>query len=108
MSGKKAEAKTGWAALIKSYRASARFTDLKYRTRADYERILLYIEAKIGGRDVRHLTRRDVIAARDANLHRTRFANYIPQVLSVLCEHAIDIGVVSRNWWKFDGGVISG
>lgn len=97
MSGKRAEARTGWTALIKSYRASARFLDLKPRTRADYGRVLDYIEAKIGGRDVRHMTRRDVIAARDANLHRTRFANYIPQVLSVLIEHAIDLGWRSDN-----------
>lgn len=97
MSGKRAEAKTGWAALIKNFRASSRFVGLKPRTRNDYERVMEYLEAKIGGRDVRHLTRRDVIAARDANLHRTRFANYIPQVLSVLCEHSIDIGWRSDN-----------
>jgi len=97
MSGKRAEAKTGWAALIKSFRASSRFIDLKYRTRADYERVMEYIEGKIGTRDVKLLTRKDVIAARDANLHRTRFANYIPQVLSVLCEHAIDNGWRSDN-----------
>lgn len=97
MSGKKAEARTGWKALITSYRKSDRFTGLKSRTRADYDRILEYIGDKIGGRDVRLLTRKDVIAARDANLHRTRFANYIPQVMSVLCEHAIDIGWRSDN-----------
>lgn len=97
MSGKRAEAKTGWAALIKSFRAASRFTGLKYRTRVDYERVMEYLEGKIGTRDVRQMTRKDVIAARDANLHRTRFANYIPQVLSVLCEHAIDIGWRSDN-----------
>lgn len=97
MSGKRAEARTGWKALITSYRKSDRFTGLKSRTRADYDRILEYIADKIGGRDVRLLTRKDVIAARDANLHRTRFANYISQVLSVLCEHAIDIGWRSDN-----------
>jgi integrase len=97
MSGKRAEARTGWKALIANYRKSDRFTGLKQRTRGDYDRILEFIQAKIGGHDVRHLTRKDVIAARDANLHRTRFANYIPQVLSVLCEHAIDIGWRSDN-----------
>jgi integrase len=97
MSGKRTEARTGWKALIASYRKSDRFTGLKQRTRADYDRILDYIADKIGGRDVRLLTRKDVIAARDANLHRTRFANYVRQVLSVLCEHAIDIGWRSDN-----------
>ena len=96
MTGKTAAAKTGWTALIASYRRADRFTSLKARTRADYDRVLDFLQDKIGGRDVRLLTRKDVIAARDANLHRTRFANYIPQVLSVLCEHAIDIG------WRAD------
>lgn len=92
MTGKRAEAKTGWAALIASYRRSTRWSGLKSRTRADYEKVMEYLEEKIGTRDVRLLTRKDVIAAQSKNLHRVRFANYIPQVMSVLCEHAIDIG----------------
>ncbi|WP_089257873.1 tyrosine recombinase XerC [Cereibacter sphaeroides] len=97
MSGKANASKTGWRALIESYRRSDRWTGLKSRTRADYEKVLLYIEEKIGGKDVRLLTRKDVIAARDKNADRIRFANYIPQVMSVLCEHAIDIGWRSDN-----------
>jgi integrase len=46
---------------------------------------------------VRRLTRRDVIKAMEANADRVRFANYIPAVLSVLLEHAIDIGWTSGN-----------
>jgi hypothetical protein len=33
----------------------------------------------------------------EANAHRTRFANYIQQVLSVLFEHAIDLGWLDHN-----------
>lgn len=33
----------------------------------------------------------------EANAHRTRFANYIQQVLSVLYEHAIDLGWTGHN-----------
>lgn len=92
LSGKRAEAKTSWKALIASYRRSDRWTKLKPRTRADYEDVFAYVEEKMGGRDVSRLIRKDVIAAQGANHHRVRFANYVPQVLSVLCEHAIDIG----------------
>lgn len=91
LTGRRAAARTSFKALIASYRQSDRWTGLKPRTRADYEKVLLYIEDKLGTRDATRLIRRDVIAARDANRHRTRFANYLPQVLSVLMEHAIDL-----------------
>lgn len=95
--GKREESKTGWKPLIDSYRRSDRWTSLKSRTRTDYERILTYLVEKIGNRDVTRLTRKDVIAAMDANRHRVRFANYIPKVMSILCEHAIDLGWISDN-----------
>ena len=47
--------------------------------------------------NVEALTRADVIGAQKANAHRTRFANYIPQMLVVLCEHAIDLGWIKNN-----------
>jgi hypothetical protein len=97
LTGRRAEAKTSFKALIASYRHSDRWMGLKPRTRADYEKVLLYIEEKIGTRDATRLIRKDVIAAQDANRHRIRFANYIPQVLSVLCEHAIDLGWMKEN-----------
>ena len=96
LSGRRAEAKTSWNALIDSYMRSDRWTNLKPRTRGDYERVLRYLQEKIGSRDVGRLIRKDVIAAQDANRDRTRFANYVAQVMSVLCEHAIDIG------WRAD------
>lgn len=97
LTGKRAQAKTSWSALIADYRASDRWSGLKPRTRSDYEKVLIYLAEKIGSRDVMALTRADVIAAQKANAHRTRFANYIPQVMVVLCEHAIDIGWLKQN-----------
>ena len=88
---------TTWSALIASYRRSDRWTRLKNRTRADYEKVLLYIEEKNGPKDCTRLIRKDVIAAMEKNRHRNRFANYIPQVMSVLCEHAIDLGWMKAN-----------
>ncbi len=95
--GKRLAAKTSWKALIADYQTSDRWTDLKPRTRQDYQKILDYITKTNGTRDVRSLTRADVIAAQRANLHRTRFANYIPQMMVVLCEHAIDLGWIKEN-----------
>ena len=95
--GKRTESKTAWKPLIQSYRRSDRWAGLKPRTRTDYERVLVYLTEKIGYRDVTRLTRKDVIAAMEANRHRVRFANYIPQVMSILCEHAIDLGWRSDN-----------
>lgn len=92
LTGKRTEARTGWTALIASYMQSDRWAGLKPRTRSDYERVLTYLDKTIGRRDVALLTRKDVIAAMEANRHRVRFANYIPQVMSILCEHAVDIG----------------
>lgn len=97
MGGKRASAKTSWSALIDSYRRSERWSGLKPRTRADYERVLHYIVEKIGRKDVTRLARKDVISAMEANRDRVRFANYIPQVMSILCEHAIDLGWRSDN-----------
>ncbi|WP_260088016.1 hypothetical protein [Phaeobacter inhibens] len=92
LTGKRMQAKTSWKALISDYRKSGRWSRLKPRSREDYEKVFEYLEGKIGDRDVRSLTRQDVIKAQRANSHRVRFANYIQQVLRVLCEHAIDIG----------------
>lgn len=97
LNGKRAKAKTSWTALMADYRKSDRWLDLKPRTRSDYDRVMDYLRDKIGARDVKALTRADVIAAQRANSHRTRFANYIPQMLVVLCEHAIDLGWIKSN-----------
>ncbi|TJZ91121.1 integrase [Paracoccus gahaiensis] len=97
MTGKRMQAKTSWKALMDDYRTSDRWISLKPRTRSDYDRVMDYLREKIGDRDVKALTRSDVIAAQKANSHRTRFVNYIPQMLVILCEHAIDLGWISTN-----------
>lgn len=97
LTGKRLESKTSWNALIADYRTSDRWSCLMPRTRADYDKVMYYLGDKIGTRPVRALTRADVIAAQKANSHRTRFANYIPQLLVILCEHAIDLGWLTQN-----------
>ena len=78
-------------ALVADYRRSERFTRLALRTRRDYERVMDYLVERAGDRAVAAWRRSDVIAAQRANAHRVRFANYLPPVLSVLFEHAIDL-----------------
>lgn len=85
-----------WAALIAAYKRSPDFVDLQPRTRADYEKVLLYIADKWGELDPRKAQRKDVIRMRDANAGRVRFANYCIQVVSVLARHMIDAG------WRAD------
>lgn len=97
MTGKRAQNRTSWNALIEDYRRSDRWSRLSSRTRRDYEKVMIYIAEKMGPIDVKHLKRSHVIAAQRANSHRTRFANYIAQILVVLCEHAIDIGWIAQN-----------
>lgn len=97
LTGKRFDAKTSWAALMDNYRTSDRWNSLKPRTRRDYDKVMDYLREKIGTRDVKALKRSDVISAQKANAHRTRFANYIPQMLIVLCEHAIDLGWIEHN-----------
>jgi integrase len=97
LTGKAYAARRSWKVLIASYRRSDRWTNLKPKTRAFYEPVLEYVTEKNGEKDMTRLQRKDVIAAMQANLHRMRFANSIPSVLSVLCEHAMDIGWIKEN-----------
>lgn len=80
--------------LVTDYRRSERWIGLKPRTRQDYEKVMGCLLEKIGSRDVKDLTRSDVIAAKRANAHLTRFENCIPQMLVEVCEHAIDRGAM--------------
>jgi len=77
-------------ALIASYKRSDRFTKRAPRTRRDYDKVLAFVEDRLGGQDVGKVRRHHVVAWRDQNTGR--FADYLVQVLRVLFEHAIDKG----------------
>lgn len=83
-------------ALVAAYKRSDRFRRLAPRSREDYDKVLAWIEEKMGALPVDGLRRHDVIAAQTAKAEKVRFANYIVQVLRVLMEHAIDLG------WRAD------
>jgi integrase len=92
--GPRVVGKRNVSALIESYRRTVAFGEKAVRTRQDYDKVLA---EKIGGRDVSVITRPSIIAAMEANRHRARFANYIAQMASILCEHAVDLGWMRQN-----------
>lgn len=77
--------------LIESYKQSPKWDRLAPRTKSDYSKILEYLSDTIGKKNPTKMRRSSVIAAQLANRHRARFANYIPHMLSILFEHAIDL-----------------
>lgn len=89
--------KTTIDALIDSYMLSTRWERLAPRTQRDYRRVLDHISGAAGRHDVSVITRPAVIEARDNNRQRVRFANYLVQIYSILCEHAIDVGWMRDN-----------
>jgi integrase len=84
-------------ALIASYRRTPGFARLKPRTVADYDKVLAFIEDRLGAQDPAKVQRRHVIAWRDQNAGAVRFANYLVQILRVLFEHSIDLGQRTDN-----------
>lgn len=83
--------------LTTSYIRSNRYRKLAPRTAQDYDKVLAWVNDKLGPLPVAAIQRKDVIRSRDANESTTRFANYIVQVVRVLLEHSIDIGWRSDN-----------
>jgi integrase len=84
-------------ALVASYRRTSSFAAKADRTRQDYDKVLAYLVEKIGGRDVSVITRPAILEAMERNRHRARFANYIAQIASIICEHAVDLGWLRQN-----------
>ena len=100
MTGKRAEAKRSWAALIDIHRHSDKWASLSLRYRQDLEPVFAYLIDKIGKADVSRLTQPDIYDAMEGNRHRIRFANYIPTAVSMLSKLAI------RKRWRLDNPAI--
>ena len=82
--------------LIGSYRKSARYRQLSDRSKKDYLDVMDLIGEWLGEMDASRYPRPEVIRMRDENVYRPRRANYCVQVMSILMEHAIDLG------WRHD------
>lgn len=92
-SGKPQKVKQSWAAAFRILRESDRWAEKSIRYRRDLDRVLDYLEAKIGGKAVARLTQADIYDAMDANKHRVRFANYIPVAISMAAKE-----IIRRRW----------
>ena len=90
-------AKNNFAKLIELYEAGHHFQSLAPRTKKDYRKVMEYLREVVGDDDPARMIRRDVIEAQMANLHRKRFANEIPAMLSRLFEFAINLGWLTGN-----------
>lgn len=99
-SGKRAEAKRSWSALILHFRQSDKWAGFSPRYRRDLEPVFEYFEEKIGKQDVSRLSQPDIYDAMERNSHRVRFANYIPTGISMLSKLAI------RKRWRLDNPAI--
>ncbi len=86
-----------FTALIKSYRKSPRYRNLKPRTGLDYDKHLDFFASIMGDRSPAQMQRKDVIRLRDSNADKAYFANYSLRVLRVLMEHCVDLGWRDNN-----------
>ncbi len=77
--------------LIESYKQSPKWARLAPRTKSDYSKVLEYLSETIGDKNPTKMRRSSVNEAQMANRHRAGFANYIPHMLSIPFEHAIDL-----------------
>ncbi|QFT59187.1 site-specific tyrosine recombinase XerC [Sulfitobacter sp. THAF37] len=90
-------ASRSFKALIRSYRKSPRYRNLKPRTGLDYDKHLDFFISIMGDRNPAKLQRKDVIRLRDSNAEKAYFANYSLRVLRVLMEHCVDLGWRESN-----------
>jgi len=83
--------------LIALYRTSKRWAKMKANTRKSYERSMEYLEGAAGNIDPATLKRVHINEMRDALADKPTDANRKIGMLSVLLEHAIDIGWLVHN-----------
>ena len=85
------------AAVIQDYRADDKFTQNKESTKSDYTRYLGILETKYGNLPVATLHRPAVMAIRKTFRGKPRTANFVVQIISILMQHAIDMGLRETN-----------
>lgn len=85
-------------ALAERYRQSRRYLSLAERTRADYDKVLLYLERtfELAFADIEMV---DIIETRDiaAEEHGDKFSDFVLAVLSALFREAVEGGLVKSN-----------
>ncbi|WEK50371.1 MAG: tyrosine-type recombinase/integrase [Candidatus Kaistia colombiensis] len=84
--------------LMKAYRASHYFTDLRSRTRADYDKVINFL-SDMDGLPLTDIDGPFVVRMRDKIYakRKRRFANYCLAVLSIMLEYGVERGDVKVN-----------
>lgn len=93
------EAKKGTLGpLIASYKATSKFTELKPRTKSDYQKVFDYLQP-LAPAPLLEMTPGWVARLREAAFkkRKRRFANYVLAVLSVLLSHAVELELLTSN-----------
>ncbi len=85
------------AGLVALYLASPDYLRLAASTRRDYGRILARLCARYGDLGYAGITRRVVLAIRDAHASTPAMSNYILRVLRLLLGWALDRGMIAAN-----------
>lgn len=84
-------------ALVEQYLASPGYAEKADKTKRDYRRYLDELAVLVGHLPVRTLTRMAVNQIRDKYAGTPRKALYMVQILSLICEHAIELGWITNN-----------
>lgn len=84
--------------VIAAYRASPEFQGLADRTKRDYQKVLDYLKP-MTALSLERLTSKGIIQIRDKAFlsHRRRFANYVIQVIRILCSWGKPRGWLQHN-----------
>jgi hypothetical protein len=93
------DAKSGsLRSLILDYRSSEKFTDLKPRTRRDYEKVFSFLDPILDQR-LSAFDAKTVIALRNRwkKVRGRRFVNYVITVLKLVFRHGLDEQIVGSN-----------
>lgn len=98
--GRQADAKRSWSALIEQFKHTDKWARFSPRYRRDLEIVFTYLDEKIGRQDVSRLSQADIYEAMEKNKHRVRFANYIPTAISMLSKLAV------RKRWRADNPAV--
>lgn len=87
------------AAVLRSYRASERYADLKPRSKENYEPHLAYFAEKLGELRPTDIERPHVLSWRAAwaEKHSPHFANRRVSILALILDHAKDMGLLSKS-----------
>ena len=95
--GRAPSAAGSFAKLVEDFRASAGFHEKAPKTKKDYVRYLDGLVATFGDVPVHRISRKGVLALRDQLKTKPRTANYVMQVLRLVLNYAVDLGLIDQN-----------